>query len=84
MVTGGGVSDDETRLRTLLILSQVHAVHLSRENLVRTMCWRTVETDKIALIKRLIREHTRAVVAAAMASAVRARPKKRAKSAAGA
>jgi TetR/AcrR family transcriptional regulator, regulator of cefoperazone and chloramphenicol sensitivity len=65
LVTGRPASDEETRLRTLLILSQVHAVHVSRENLVRTMRWRKFEPDKIALIKRLIREHTRAALAAA-------------------
>ncbi len=80
LITGRSASDDETRLRALLILTQVHAVHLSRENLVRVMCWRLVDTDKIALIKRLIREHTRAVVEAATASATRGLPRKRTKS----
>ncbi len=66
LLTGGSRSDEEIRLRTLLVLSQVHAVHSSRENVVRTMRWRVLDADKIALIKRLIREHTRAAVAAAV------------------
>jgi hypothetical protein len=70
LLTGGSRSDDATRLRTLLILSQVHAVHSGRENVVRTMRWRVLDADKIALIKRLIREHTRAVLGAALKSAV--------------
>lgn len=61
-------SDDEVRLRTLLLLSQVHAVHVSRENMVRTMRWRKFDAPKIALIKRLIRQHTRAAVEAAIAA----------------
>lgn len=81
LMTGGSASDDGIRLRTLLLLSQVHAVHISRENLVRTMYWRRLDAPKIMLIKRLIREHTRASVEAAVASAARGRPKKRAKSA---
>jgi AcrR family transcriptional regulator len=75
--TGRAASDDEIRLRTLLILSQVQTVHLSRENLVRTMRWRKFEVDRIPLIKKLIRENTRAAVAGA-----RRQPKKRATSAA--
>jgi AcrR family transcriptional regulator len=77
LVTGGSALDEEVRLRTLLILSQVHAVHVSRENLVRTMRWRKFDAVKIAMIKRLIREHTRSAVKAAMARAAHARPKKR-------
>jgi AcrR family transcriptional regulator len=69
LLTGGSRADDATRLRTLLILSQVHAVHSGRENLVRTMRWRVLDADKIALIKRLIREHTRAILDAALKSA---------------
>jgi TetR/AcrR family transcriptional regulator, regulator of cefoperazone and chloramphenicol sensitivity len=84
LATDRSPSDEETRLRTLLILSQVHAVHVSRENLVRTMRWRKFEMEKVVLIKRLIREHTRAVVEAAMASARRVEVKKRVKSAVGA
>jgi TetR/AcrR family transcriptional regulator, regulator of cefoperazone and chloramphenicol sensitivity len=71
----GRAVDDEIRLRTLLILSQVQAVHLSRENLVRTMRWRKFEVDSIPLIKKLIRENTRAAVEAAIAGA-RKQPKK--------
>jgi TetR/AcrR family transcriptional regulator, regulator of cefoperazone and chloramphenicol sensitivity len=74
LVTGRSAAHDETRLRTLLILSQAHAVHLSRENLVRTMRWRKFDAGKIALIKRLIREQTRAGVEGAMISAARAPP----------
>jgi TetR/AcrR family transcriptional regulator, regulator of cefoperazone and chloramphenicol sensitivity len=77
LVTGGSALDEEVRLRTLLILSQVHAVHVSRENLVRTMRWRKFDAVKIVMIKRLIREHTRSAVKAAMAAAAHARPKKR-------
>jgi TetR/AcrR family transcriptional regulator, regulator of cefoperazone and chloramphenicol sensitivity len=79
LVTGRDAEDDETRLRTLLILSQAHAVHLSRENLVRTMRWRKFDAGKIELIKRLIREQTRAAVEAAMTSAARAQSKQRAR-----
>jgi AcrR family transcriptional regulator len=76
LLTGANAPDEEIRLRTLLILSQVHAVHSSRDNMVRSMRWRVLDADKIALIKRLIREHTRAVVAAAMASPARPAHKK--------
>jgi TetR/AcrR family transcriptional regulator, regulator of cefoperazone and chloramphenicol sensitivity len=74
--TGRAASEDEIRLRTLLILSQVQTVNLSRENLVRTMRWRKFEVDRIPLIKKLILENTRAAVAGA-----RRQPKKRATSA---
>jgi TetR/AcrR family transcriptional regulator, regulator of cefoperazone and chloramphenicol sensitivity len=80
LVTGGSASDDDIRLRALLILSQVHVVHLSRDYLVRIMGWRSVDSDKISLIKRLIRENTRAAVATAMVSAAQPLPKKGAKS----
>ena len=75
LVTGRSADDDENRLRTLLILSQVHAVHVSRENLVRTMRWRKFDAAKIALIKRVILENTRAVVEAAAAARGGAPPK---------
>ena len=71
MITGAKAADDETRLRTLLLLCQVHVVHLSREHLARTLGWRSVDTGKIVVIKRLIRENTRAAIAAAVSSAGR-------------
>jgi AcrR family transcriptional regulator len=68
LATRISASDDEIRLRTLLLLSQVHAVHVSRDNMVRTMRWRKFDAHKLALIKRLIRQHTRAAVEAAIAA----------------
>jgi AcrR family transcriptional regulator len=78
LATGRTPVEDETRLRTMLILSQVHAVHTGRENMVRFMRWKKFDADKITLIKQLIRQHTCAALEAATRAAAPAMVRKRA------
>jgi AcrR family transcriptional regulator len=77
LATGQSAADDVIRLRTMLILSQVHAVHSGRENMARFMRWKKFDGDKITLIKHLIGQHTRAAIDAAIGSAAPAVMRKR-------
>jgi TetR/AcrR family transcriptional regulator, regulator of cefoperazone and chloramphenicol sensitivity len=72
LATGQNAADDEVRLRAMLILSQVHAVHTGRENMARFMRWKKFDLDKITLLKLLIRQNTCAAIEAATSAAAHA------------
>jgi AcrR family transcriptional regulator len=58
-LTGNSASDEMTRLRTLLVLGQIHWIHAGREQALKLMGWSKFDSTKIALIKHTVREHTR-------------------------
>jgi TetR/AcrR family transcriptional regulator, regulator of cefoperazone and chloramphenicol sensitivity len=55
-------SRETARLRTLLILGQIHWVHASRAEALKVMRWSKLDARKLALIKDVVREHTRLVL----------------------
>jgi TetR/AcrR family transcriptional regulator, regulator of cefoperazone and chloramphenicol sensitivity len=55
-------SEEVNRLRTLLILGQIHWMHARREEVFRIMRWPRLDATKLSLIKQTVREHTRLVL----------------------
>jgi TetR/AcrR family transcriptional regulator, regulator of cefoperazone and chloramphenicol sensitivity len=68
IITDADPSGDLTRLRTLMVLGQVHWVHASREHALKVMRWSKLDPAKVAMIKRVVREQTRAALNAAVAA----------------
>lgn len=60
-IAGRPATDELTRLRTLLVLGQIHWMNASREEFFRMMGWSKLDTGKVAVIKRIVREHTQAM-----------------------
>jgi AcrR family transcriptional regulator len=61
-ITGDSPTSDVVRLRTLLIVGQVQWVHASRDKAMKIMQWSKLDRAKVALIKQIVREHTRAAL----------------------
>lgn len=61
VITGLPKTDEMSRLKTLLVLGQIHWMNASREEFLKVMCWSKLDAGKIAIIKQTVREHTRAV-----------------------
>ncbi len=55
-------SDDLTRLRACAILGQVNTFYANRDNTLAAMNWPAFDDKRLALIKSVIREHTRAAL----------------------
>jgi hypothetical protein len=51
-----------TRLRTLLVLGQIHWMHAGREEALKVVGWPKLDAARIETIKRAVREHTRLVL----------------------
>jgi AcrR family transcriptional regulator len=60
-------NDDVTRLRASAILGQVSSFYTDRANTLAAMNWSRFDEHGIALIKAVVREHTRAALTAAAA-----------------
>jgi AcrR family transcriptional regulator len=60
-IAGRPASDELTRLRTLLVLGQIHWMNASREEFLRVMGWSKLDAGKVTVIKRIVREHTQAM-----------------------
>lgn len=65
-VLDGSPASDVIRLRTLMLIGQVHWVHASKDHAMKFMQWSSLDARKVALIKSVVRQHTRAVLSAAM------------------
>ena len=61
----GRTEDETVRLRTLLILGQLATFHHNREQALQAAGWAELDDDRLAAVKRVVREHTRAVILAA-------------------
>lgn len=55
---GRTAEDEQTRLRTTLILSQITALYINRENTLSVMGWDDFGGDRLAMVKSAVREHT--------------------------
>jgi AcrR family transcriptional regulator len=73
--TGRSANDEVTRLRACAILGQVSSFHANRENTLTAMKWSQFDQTGLALIKNVVREHTRAALM--MACSVDAGPARR-------
>jgi AcrR family transcriptional regulator len=62
IVTGQPPEGDSIRVRVLTLLGQVNWFHANRDNALLIMGWREFDQDKVALIKSVVREHTRAAL----------------------
>jgi TetR/AcrR family transcriptional regulator, regulator of cefoperazone and chloramphenicol sensitivity len=61
-ITGTSATSEVTRLRTLLILGQVHWIHVNRDHTMKVMNWPALDAGRIAMIETLVRAHTRAAL----------------------
>jgi TetR/AcrR family transcriptional regulator, regulator of cefoperazone and chloramphenicol sensitivity len=64
LATGTGKTDKVARLRMLMILGQARWIHASRAEALAVMGWTRLDAPKRTLIKRVLREHTRAALKA--------------------
>ena len=62
VLTDGAASSEVTRLRTLLVLGQIHWMHAGREQALKFMGWSKLDAAKLAMMKQTVREHTRLVL----------------------
>jgi AcrR family transcriptional regulator len=58
----------ETRLRAMLILSQLNALHTKRDSTLATIGWAAFSSETIDVVKRVFSDHVRRLVAGADAS----------------
>jgi AcrR family transcriptional regulator len=61
VITGLAKSDEMSRLKTLLVLGQIHWINASREEFLKVMGWPKLDSSRVAIIKKAVREHTRGV-----------------------
>jgi hypothetical protein len=61
-ITGVPAANDMTRLRTLLVLGQIHWMHAGREEALKVVGWPKLDAARIETIKQAVREHTRLVL----------------------
>jgi AcrR family transcriptional regulator len=61
---GKAAEDDETRLRAIAVLSPLMAFHINRTNTLLQMKWPDFGEDRRAMVKAMLRAHTRAALAA--------------------
>jgi TetR/AcrR family transcriptional regulator, regulator of cefoperazone and chloramphenicol sensitivity len=68
VATRRSADDEVTRLRACAILGQVSSFHTNRANTLAVMGWSEIDEQRLALIKAVVREHTRAALRAGIAS----------------
>jgi hypothetical protein len=61
-VTGGDPQAEETRLKTIMVLSPLTALHINRANTLATMNWTDFNPRRVAFIKAALRTHTKAAL----------------------
>jgi AcrR family transcriptional regulator len=54
----------DTRLRAMLILGQLKALHIKRASILATIGWAAFSSETIDVVKRVISDHVRRLVAA--------------------
>jgi AcrR family transcriptional regulator len=64
MVTNCDPADEVTRIRAAAILGQVSTFHTNRESTLDALKWPDYHAQRLQTIKTVIREHTRAILAA--------------------
>ena len=63
-VTDRDPADEVTRIRAAAILGQVSTFHTNRESTLDALKWPDYHAQRLQMIKTVIREHTRAILAA--------------------
>jgi AcrR family transcriptional regulator len=59
---GRPADDDETLIRATALLGQMMVFQVSRRTALTVLDWDTIDVQRLALLKRIIREHTVAVL----------------------
>jgi len=59
---GRSAEDDETLIRTTALLGQLTVFQVSRRTALTVLQWETIDVKQVAVIKRIIREHTIALL----------------------
>ncbi len=62
VITDTPAASQETRLRTLMVLGQIHWLHAGRDQALKVMHWSKFDAPKIALIKKMVRENFRSML----------------------
>lgn len=77
LIIGRSAAAEETRLRTLAVLSQVNSFHANRDQTLAVMGWSRFDARNLAAIKAVVHRHTCAAlgVAEPMAPGGRRQPK---------
>jgi TetR/AcrR family transcriptional regulator, regulator of cefoperazone and chloramphenicol sensitivity len=58
--------DEETLIRSMMLSGQMHVFHFARKSVLTKLNWDTIDANRLALLKRVIREHTGALLRAMM------------------
>ena len=53
----------DTRLRAILVLSQLNALHTKRDSILATMGWSAFSSENVAVLKRVFRDNVRRLLA---------------------
>lgn len=61
---GRSPDDEETMVRTMMLSSQMHVFHVARKSVLTKLNWDTVDANRLALLKRVIRENISALLRA--------------------
>jgi AcrR family transcriptional regulator len=61
-LTGRPPEDEETRVRAIALSGQFQVFHVCRRMALTVLDWTDIDADRQALIKRVVRDHTRAVL----------------------
>jgi TetR/AcrR family transcriptional regulator, regulator of cefoperazone and chloramphenicol sensitivity len=59
---GRAPDDEETLVRTMMLSGHLHAFHSVRKSVLSKLNWDTFDTNRLALLKRVIREHISALL----------------------
>ena len=65
LATGRSAQHEETRLRALAVLGEVHAFHSSRDNALSFLRWPQLDEQRLARVKAVVRAHATAALEAA-------------------
>ncbi|HVW71235.1 MAG TPA: CerR family C-terminal domain-containing protein [Steroidobacteraceae bacterium] len=71
---GRPANDDETLLRTMALSGQLMVFQVARRTVLTKLDWDSINAERLALIKRVIREQTAALMRWMLASRGAARP----------
>jgi TetR/AcrR family transcriptional regulator, regulator of cefoperazone and chloramphenicol sensitivity len=56
--------DEETLIRTMMLSGQMHVFHFARKSVLTKLNWDTIDANRLALLKRVIRDHISALLRA--------------------
>lgn len=68
LTTGGRPDEDMVKVRTAMVLSQMNAFHVNRDNTLKFLAWTEFSGERLALIKATLRLHTRSALSAPSAA----------------